>query len=98
MAPEDVLDIEWDTAETLRDLHDIRGSNKQERGSRIDEATNEPGTRDAVNLGASAGHPNSSPPSINGWQLGKGNQWKRLLLPRFEAPFEHLRGNTLISK
>jgi hypothetical protein len=98
MAPEDVLDIERDTAETLRDLHDIRGSNKQERGARIDEATNEPGTRDAVNLGASAGHPNSSPPSINGWQLGKGNQWKLLLLPRFEAPFEHLRGNTLISK
>src|SRR5262245_51523123 len=98
MAPEDILNIERDAAETLRDLNNIRWSNKQERGARINEATNEPGTRDAVDLWASAGHPNSSPPSINGWQLGKGNQRKLLLLPRFEAPFEHLRWTTLISK
>jgi hypothetical protein len=98
MAPEYVLDIKRDAAETLRHLHDIRRSNKQESGAWIDEPTNEPGARDAVNLWASAGHPNSPSPSINRRQLGEGNQRKFLLLPRFESPFEHLRRNTLISK
>src|SRR6476660_4582024 len=58
----------------------------------------EPGAGDAVDLGASAGHPNSSSPSINGRQLGEGNQRKLLLLPSFKSPFEHLGWNTLISK
>ena len=97
MAPEDILDIERDAAETLRYLHNIRRSNKQERGAWIDEATNEPGARYAVNLWPSAGNPNCSSPSINRRQLGEGNQRKLLLLPRFESPFEHLRWNTLIS-
>jgi hypothetical protein len=98
MAPEDILDIERNAAETLRDLYDIGGSNKQERGAWIDEATNEPRARYAVNLWASAGHPNCSSSSINRRQLGEWNQRKLLLLPSFKSPFEHLRGNTLISK
>ena len=98
MAPEDILNVEWNATKAFRHLHDIRRSNKQERGAWINEATNEPGAGDAVDLGASAGHPNSSSPSINGRQLGEGNQRKLLLLPSFKSPFEHLGWNTLISK
>src|SRR5262245_2834605 len=98
MAPEDVLDIERNTAEALRHLHDVRRSNKQERGAWINEATNEPGARDAVDLWASAGHPNSSSPGVNRRKLGEGNQRKLCLLPRFKPSFEHLRWNALISK
>jgi len=98
MAPEDILDIERNATKALGHLHDIRRSNKQERGAWIDEATNEPGARDAVNLGASAGHPNGSSPSVNGGKLGEGNQGKGRLLPRYQSPFQHLRWNTLISQ
>src|SRR5262249_430691 len=98
MAPEDILDIERDAAETLCHLHNIRWSNKQERGAWINEATDEPGAGDAVNLWANPGHPNSSSPRINRRQLGEGNHRKLLLLPGFESPFEPLGWNTLISK
>jgi hypothetical protein len=98
MAPEDILDIERNATKALGHLHDIRRSNKQERGAWINEATNEPGAGDAVDLGARAGHPNGSAPRINRWQLGEGNQRTFLLLPTFKSPFEHLRWNTLISK
>jgi hypothetical protein len=98
MAPEDILDIERNARETLRDLDDVGRSDKQERGAWIDEATNKPRARYAVDLWASAGHPNCSSPSINRRQLGEWNQRKFLLLPSLKSPFEHLRGDTLVSK
>ena len=60
MAPKDILDVEWRASETLGHFHDIRWRHEQKHGAWIDEATNEPGTRDPVDLRTSAGHPHSS--------------------------------------
>ena len=73
MAPKDILDIERRAAETLGHRHDIRRGDEQEHARRIDEATNEPGTGDPVDLWARARHPHGSALRINRGKLGDGN-------------------------
>src|SRR6187431_697320 len=98
MAPKDIFDIKWRAPETLGYFHDIRRRHKQKHGAWIDEATNEPGTGDAIDFRTSAGHPYSATLPINRRELGNWNQRKRSLSPGLEPSFQHLRGNTFVSK
>ena len=61
MAPEDTLafDVERGRPEALRDGRNFGWGDEQEHGPRIDEAADQPGTGDPVDLGARSGHPNS---------------------------------------
>ena len=98
MAPKDIFDVKWRASETLGYLHYIRRRHKQKYGAWIDEATNEPGTGDAVDLRTRAGHPYSSTLTINRRKLGHWNQWKLSLSPCLESSFQHLRRDTFISE
>jgi hypothetical protein len=73
MTPEYILDVERDASKALGHSYDIRRSDKQEHRVWIDEATNEPGTGDAVDFWTGAGHPHGSSLRINWGKLGKGN-------------------------
>src|SRR5262245_41705483 len=98
MAPKDILDVKWRASEALGYCHDIRRRHKQKHGAWIDEATNEPGTGDPVDLRTRAGHPHSSTLTINRRKLGYWNQWKLSFSPCSEPSFQHLRRDTFISE
>jgi hypothetical protein len=70
MAPKDTFDVKWCASETLGYLHYIWWRHKQKHGAWIYEATNEPGTGDAVDFRTRAGHPHSSTLTINRRELG----------------------------
>ena len=70
MAPKDILDVERRASEVLGHFHNVRRRQKQKYGAWIDEAANEPGARDPIDLWTSAGHPHSSSEMVNGWKLG----------------------------
>src|SRR6476659_757612 len=98
MAPKDILDVEWRASKELGHLHHIRWGDEQKHGAWIDEAANEPRTRDPVDLRTSAGHPHRATFTIYRRELGQGNQWKLRLLPSLKSSFQHLRRNTHVSK
>jgi hypothetical protein len=57
MGPENALDVEGRGAEAISDGCDLGGGDEKENGGGINEASDQPWTGDAINLGTRAGDP-----------------------------------------
>src|SRR5215467_10736076 len=69
MAPEHALNVERRGIEALRDSRHLRGADKEKDGIGIDEATDQPGAGDAVNLRPATRHPQSATLLVTRWNL-----------------------------
>ena len=94
VAPEHVLDVERRRAEPLRDGRDLGRRHEQEHGCRIDEAADQPGAGDAVDLGPRARHPDRAAAAVARRQLGRGHQRQPGLPPSLEPACQRSRPAT----
>jgi hypothetical protein len=98
MAPEHALalDVERRCPEPLRHAVHVRRVHEQEHGPRIDEAADEPGAGDAVDLRARARHPHRAPARVAGRQDGDGHHGQPGRRPSEGAAFERFGRNAKV--
>ena len=87
VAPGDALDVEGGGGEALGDARDLGRVDIEEDGLRIDEAADQPGAGDAVDLGPGAGHPEAAALRIARRQLVFRDQRQARRLPGPKAAF-----------
>ena len=90
MAPVGLIDVEGRSVEAVGDRRYLRGRHKQEDCGRVDEAPDQPGTGDTVDLRPRAGHPDRSPAVVARRQLFFGDKGGLRRAPGLEAAFENL--------
>jgi len=88
MAPEHVVDVERRRVEALRDRGHLRGRGEEEHGIRIDEAADEPGAGDPIDLWPGSGHSDGAPGFIARRESFGLDQESAGVPPGFEAAFE----------
>ncbi len=100
VAPEHVsaLDVERGCAELLRDGGNLGRSDEQKDGVRIDEAADQPGAGDPVNLGTSPRYPQGAALGITRWQLGFRHHRQAGLCPRQGSAVKGVGGDALMAK
>ena len=100
VAPEHTLafDVEGCRPEALGDALDLGGRDEQEHGAGIDEATDEPGAGDAVDLGPGARHPDRAPLRVARRQLRLGHHRQVGGRPAERAAVKRLRRHALVTQ
>ncbi len=88
MAPEDAVEVERGSVEPLGDIEDFRLRHIKENRVAVDEAANEPGAGDAVDLGRDRADPDCAALSITRRQSGIVDQQGAGRRPRFMAAFQ----------
>jgi len=94
VAPEHALDVEGCGAEAVGYGFDLRRGDEQEDGRWIDEAADQPGASDAVDLGAGAGHPDGPALRITSGNMIGSHQQAAALRPALEATVEGFGSST----
>ena len=90
VAPEHALDVEGRGAEALGDRRHLRRRDEEEHRGGIDEAADQPGTGDAVDLRPRAGHPDRAALGVARRQAVGRDQRQAGLGPGEEPAFEHV--------
>ena len=98
MRPEHALDVERSCREALGDRVDLRRRDEQEHRARIDEATDEPGAGDAVDLRPRARDPDCASLLVERRHLGGRHCRQVGLAPALEAVFEPVRRNAGVAQ
>src|ERR1700757_5327403 len=98
MAPEHVLDIEGNGVEALADRYDLRRRHEQKYRVRIDEAPDQPGAGDAVDLRPRAGYPDGASLGVARGELRGRHQGELGGLPAFKTALERLGGDADMSE
>ena len=94
MTPEHVFDIERNGVEALADRDNLGRRHEQKHRVRIDEAPDQPGAGDAVDLRPRAGHPDGAALGVARRQFRCRHQRQFGGLPALEAALERLRPST----
>ena len=87
----DVGHIEGDGGQLLRRQHDLFGHDVEEFRGRVEEARNQPGARDAIDLGPHARHPPRGAPFTISDAEALGDSGQPRLLPPEIAAFQRRR-------
>ena len=98
MAPEHALHVERRRAEALGDRGHFGRRNEEENGGRIDEAPDQPGTGDAVDLRTLARHPDGAASRVARRKLHRRQERQVGPCPGEEAAFEALRADASVSQ
>src|SRR5215470_10093021 len=98
MAPEYVLDIEGRGVEALRDLLNFGGRHEQEDGCRINEPSDQPRARNAIDFWTRSRDPDGAAPSIALRNLVGRHGRKRRVLPTDVAAFEDLGSDIAVTE
>src|SRR5437868_14095717 len=98
MTPEHVFDIEGYGVEALADRNDLGRHHEQKYRVGIDEAPDQPGAGDAVDLRPRAGHPNGAPLRVAGRQFRGRHQGKLGSLPALKTALERFRTHVEVSQ
>ena len=96
MASKHALDVERRGIEALRDARHLRGADKEKNGVGIDEATDQPGAGDAVDLRPATRHPQGMTLFVTRWNLIGADQQLAGLLPSFKSTFQDFRTDTFV--
>src|SRR5688500_11094227 len=91
MAPEYAVDVERGRTEAFGDPSHLGRRHIQEDGGRIDEAADQPGAGDAVDLGPGASYPDGAPRGVALWQLGRVDHRQAGGTPCREAALQYFR-------
>src|SRR5262245_24258893 len=91
MAPEGVLDVERCGAEALAHHQHLARRHEQEDGIGIEKAPYEPGTGDAVDLGARPRYPDGAALAVAARQLGVRDERQARIQPALVAVLEDAR-------
>ena len=96
MAPLHAFNIERRGTEPVGDALDLRRRHEQEHRARIDEAADQPGTGDAVDLRPRSGDPDRAPVPVELRHARSRNERQARLLPAHEAVFQRIGGNAAV--
>src|SRR5262249_41005852 len=96
MTPEDALDVERCGIEALCDARHFWGTDKEKDGVRIYEATDQPGTGNAVDLRPTTRYPQGVTLVVTRWNLIGADQQLAGLLPPFKSAFHDFRTDILV--
>src|SRR5262249_22360720 len=98
MAPEHTIDIEGRRVEALGYARDLSWHNEKKRRVGVDEAADQPGTSDAIDLRTIARHPDRAAFIVARRQLVGANQGLTSFLPGLEPAFQRLCVDALVSE
>jgi hypothetical protein len=98
VAPEDAVDVERRRREFLHDPGNLRRRHEQEHGIRVDEAADQPGTGDAVDLRAGAGDPDGASLRIARRQFFRGNDGEPGPGPALDAALQRVGRGTRVAE
>jgi hypothetical protein len=81
MAPIDALDVEGRGPEALADPYDFARRHEEEDGRRVDKSADQPGTRNAVDLGPLPRNPDCASLRVTGRQFACGYERQTFVHP-----------------
>src|SRR4051812_1070771 len=94
----DALDVEWDRTDIVRDVLYLTGIDIVDARLRIDEAPDQPGARDAVDLWTPPRHPQARRLRREALQRDFGDDWQASFTPGLAAALQHLRLRTALAQ